>query len=149
MTDPLSKPSRELGEKLARLQLAKWSSKSILQHNTNGDDRRCACGYVAVFALAKGEPELLCCYRLSQRRCYFHCQSRYACPPARHALKRRGEKDKKLVHTESAKKRAQRLLKARSWVYRSRVPAAKWWESLSDIFSRVSFAGEDLSALSL
>lgn len=52
----------------------------------------------------------------------------------------------KLVHTEGAKKRAQRLLKARSWSYRSRVPVAKWSETSFDISSRVCLVRRKISA---
>jgi hypothetical protein len=82
-----------------------------------------ARGYVAELAVLIGGAQPHYCYRL--------CCSEGAAFAAKddtsaHLHDMRSSagvgKDEKLVHTESAKKRAQRLLKARSWSYRSRVP---------------------------
>jgi hypothetical protein len=101
-----------------------------------------ARGYVAELAAPIGEPQPRYCYQLfCSEGAAFTTKGDTSARP--HGMRSRigVRKDGKLIRTESAKKRAQRLLKARSWSYRSRVPVAKWSETSFDISSRVSLVG--------
>jgi len=84
-----------------------------------------ARGYVAELAALIGGAQPQCCYQLfCSKGAAFTAKD----DTSAHLHDMRSSagvsKDEKLVHTESAKKRAQRLLKARSWSYRSRVPGS-------------------------
>ena len=106
-----------------------------------------ARGYVAELAAPIGGPEPRYCYRLfCNQGTAFAAKDDTSVRPHDMRSNIEGLRDGKLVHTEGAKKRAQRLLKARSWSYRSRVPVAKWSETSFDISSRVCLGRRKISA---